>query len=167
MPTHPVVQDQSPRSCFTVFFPSLLQFTLSASPVSAFTMYCYVRFFPIPLQRPHEGHHHVFLGLRQLPPDWFICCHHDSPRPLSHLPHCSQNDSVKNVYQAPIHLKQASGNDGLLAKSVLPWVFIWTLRAGSWKKQESSRKTFITSVLTMPKPLTVWITINCGKFFKR
>ena len=31
--------------------------------------------------------------------------------------------------------------------------------AGSWKKQESSRKTSI-SALTMPKPLTVWITIN-------
>ena len=38
---------------------------------------------------------------------------------------------------------------------------------GSWKKQESSRKTSISAVLTMPKPLTVWITINCGKFFKR
>ena len=36
--------------------------------------------------------------------------------------------------------------------------------AGSWKKQESSRKTSISAVLTMPKPLTVWITINCGKF---
>ena len=35
---------------------------------------------------------------------------------------------------------------------------------GSWKKQESSRKTSITALLTMPKPLTVWITINCGKF---
>ena len=34
---------------------------------------------------------------------------------------------------------------------------------GSSKKQESSRKTSI-SALTMPKPLTVWITINCGKF---
>ena len=33
--------------------------------------------------------------------------------------------------------------------------------AGSWKKQESSRKTSITVLLTMPKPLTVWITINC------
>ena len=32
--------------------------------------------------------------------------------------------------------------------------------AGSWKKQESSRKTFISALLTMPKPLTVWITIN-------
>ena len=32
--------------------------------------------------------------------------------------------------------------------------------AGSWKKQESSRKTSISASLTMPKPLTVWITIN-------
>ena len=36
--------------------------------------------------------------------------------------------------------------------------------AGSWKKQESSRKTSISALLTMPKPLTVWITINCRKF---
>ena len=35
---------------------------------------------------------------------------------------------------------------------------------GSRKKQESSRKTSISALLTMPKPLTVWITINCGKF---
>ena len=32
------------------------------------------------------------------------------------------------------------------------------------KKQESSRKTSISALLTMPKPLTMWITINCGKF---
>ena len=38
--------------------------------------------------------------------------------------------------------------------------------AGSLKKQESSRKTSISAFLTMPKPLTVWITINCGKFWK-
>ena len=36
--------------------------------------------------------------------------------------------------------------------------------AGSWKKQESSRKISISALLTMPMPLTVWITINCGKF---
>ena len=35
---------------------------------------------------------------------------------------------------------------------------------GSLKKQESSRKTSISALLTMPKPLTVWITINWGKF---
>ena len=39
--------------------------------------------------------------------------------------------------------------------------------AGSSKNQESSRKTSISALLTMPKPLTVWITINCGKFWKR
>ena len=35
---------------------------------------------------------------------------------------------------------------------------------GSSKKQESSRKTSTSALLTMPKPSTVWITINCGKF---
>ena len=38
---------------------------------------------------------------------------------------------------------------------------------GSSKKQGSSRKTSISALLTMPKPLTVWITINCGKFWNR
>ena len=35
----------------------------------------------------------------------------------------------------------------------------WTI-----KKQESSRETSISALLTMPKPLTVWITTNYGKF---
>ena len=39
--------------------------------------------------------------------------------------------------------------------------------AGSWKRQESSRKTSISALLTMPTSLTVWVTINCGKFWKR
>ena len=38
---------------------------------------------------------------------------------------------------------------------------------GSSKQQESSRRTSTSALLTLPKPLTVWITINCGKFFKR
>ena len=37
---------------------------------------------------------------------------------------------------------------------------------GSSKKQESSRKTSISALLIMPKPLTMWITTNCGKFLK-
>ena len=36
----------------------------------------------------------------------------------------------------------------------------------SKKKQESSRKTSISALLTTPKPLTVWITTNCGKFLR-
>ena len=38
---------------------------------------------------------------------------------------------------------------------------------GSEKKQESSRKISTSALLTTPKPLSVWITTNCGKFFKR
>ena len=41
------------------------------------------------------------------------------------------------------------------------------LKTGSLKKQETSRKTSSSALLTTPKPLMVWITKNCGKFFKR
>ena len=34
---------------------------------------------------------------------------------------------------------------------------------GSSKNQESARKTSISALLTMPKPWTMWIAINCGK----
>jgi len=36
--------------------------------------------------------------------------------------------------------------------------------AGSRERQKSSRKTSVSALLTMPKPLTVWITINCRKY---
>ena len=48
------------------------------------------------------------------------------------------------------------------------WQIYWNYQ--TWnsnnyqKKQGNSRKT--STLLTMPKPLTVWITINCGKFWK-
>ena len=38
---------------------------------------------------------------------------------------------------------------------------------GSWRKQVDSRKTSTSASLTMPKPLTVWIAKNYGKFFKK
>ena len=38
---------------------------------------------------------------------------------------------------------------------------------GSLKKQESSRKTSTSALLTTSKPLTVWITTDCEKFLKR
>ena len=53
---------------------------------------------------------------------------------------------------------QADFRKGRITRAKLP------TSAGSWKKQESSRKASISGLLTMPKPLTVWITINCGKF---
>ena len=39
--------------------------------------------------------------------------------------------------------------------------------AGSSKEKENSGKTPVSASLTMLKPLTVWITTNCGKFFKK
>ena len=38
---------------------------------------------------------------------------------------------------------------------------------GSLKKQESSRKTPTSALLSTPKPFTKWITTNCGQFLKR
>ena len=35
------------------------------------------------------------------------------------------------------------------------------------EKAREFQKTSISALLTMPKPLTVWITKNCGKLFKR
>ena len=54
----------------------------------------------------------------------------------------------------------------VLEKSEEPEIKL-PISAGSLKKQESSRKTSISALLTTPKPLTVWITRNCGKFWKR
>ena len=47
----------------------------------------------------------------------------------------------------------------VLEKAKKPEIKLPTF-AGSWKKQESFRKTSIFALLTMPKPLTVWISIN-------
>ena len=52
----------------------------------------------------------------------------------------------------------------LLGRKVMTNLIKLPTSTGSWKKQESSRKTSVSALLTMPKPLTVWITINCGKF---
>ena len=54
----------------------------------------------------------------------------------------------------------------LLEKAEEPEVILPT-SVGSLEKQEGSRKTSTSALLIMPKPLTVWITTNSGKFFKR
>ena len=54
----------------------------------------------------------------------------------------------------------------VLEKAEEPEIKLLT-SAGSLKKQDSSRKTSISALSTMPKPLTVWITVNGGKFWKR
>ena len=49
-------------------------------------------------------------------------------------------------------------------KAKKPEIKLPTFSGSSKKHQKSSRETSISALLTMPKPLTVWITINCGKF---
>ena len=63
---------------------------------------------------------------------------------------------TKNLHMFKLDLEKAEEPEIKLPTSI-----------GSSKKQESSRKTSTSALLTMPKPLTVWITTNCGKFLKR
>ena len=65
-----------------------------------------------------------------------------------------------------IQIAQEAGQELVLEKAEEPEIKLPT-SAGSSKKQESSRKTSISALLTMPKPWTAWITTNCGSFFKR
>ena len=85
---------------------------------------------------------------------------------VSLLSHASSNAQNSPSQASAIHDVQAV--NFLMFKLVLekaeePEIKLPT-STGSWKKQESSRKTSISALLTMPKPLTVWITLNCGKF---
>ena len=56
---------------------------------------------------------------------------------------------------------QAGFRKGRGTESKLPTL------VGPWKKQGNSRKTSTSASMTTLKPLTVWITTNCGKFLKR
>ena len=70
------------------------------------------------------------------------------------------------ILQARLHQyvnRELPDVQAILEKAEEPEIKLPT-SAGSWKNQESSRKTSIYALLTMPKPLTVWITINRGKF---
>ena len=71
-------------------------------------------------------------------------------------PGFSSTWTIVNSHMSKLDLEKAEESEIKLSTSI-----------GSLKKQESSRKTSISALLTMPKPLTVWITTNCGKFFKR
>ena len=54
-----------------------------------------------------------------------------------------------------------------LEKTEKPEIKFSSMSLGSSKKQKNTRKTSTSALLIMWKPLTVWITINCGKFWKR
>ena len=66
------------------------------------------------------------------------------------------NTSYHELPDVQAGFKKGRGTKGQIAN------ILWIM-----EKEESSRKTSISALLIMPKPLTVWITINCGKFWKR
>ena len=53
---------------------------------------------------------------------------------------------------------------GETMETVRDFIFLGSKITGPSKKHESSRKSSISALLTMPKPLTLWTTIKCGKF---
>ena len=74
------------------------------------------------------------------------------------------------LYSVPPTLQQATTNPCLCWKLVLEKAEEPEIKlpapTRSLKKQKSSKKSSTSALLTMPKPWTVWITINCGKFWK-
>ena len=70
------------------------------------------------------------------------------------------------ILQARLQQRMNRKLPDVLEKAEEPEIKLPT-SVGSLKKQESSRKTSISASLTTTKPLTVWITTNCGKFLKR
>ena len=66
------------------------------------------------------------------------------------------NHSVAYFQMFKLDLEKVEETEVKLATSI-----------GSSKKQESSSKKSTSALLTMPKPLTVWITKKTGKFLKR
>ena len=101
------------------------------------------------------------------------CC---KPRPcvvLGSMTLKTHQRKEQTAFPSPVELKFSSNYLRLiiplklaLEKAKEPEIKLPT-SAGSWKKQETSRKTSISALLTVPRPLTVWIIINCGKFWKR
>ena len=110
------------------------------------------------------------LKTQQLPQDWkrsiFIpipkkgnakeCSNY---RTISLISHASK--VMLKILQA--RLQQYVKHELDLEKAEEPEIKLPT-SAGSLKKQESSRETTLSALLTLPKPLTVWITLNCGNF---
>ena len=99
-----------------------------------------------------------FKRMTQMFISWLIHLSNHHHNPVLEHSHHSKKVSYAHLPFHTVH--------GVLKAKILKWLAI-PFSGGSWKKQESSRKTSISALLTMPKAWTVWITINCGKFWKR
>ena len=116
-----------------------------------------------------------FWKTQQWPQDWKRSVFISIPK-KGNAKECSNYHTIALISHASkvmlkilrARLQQYVNRDFLMFKLVLekaeePEIKL-PISAGSWKKQESSRKTSISALLTMPKPLTLWITRNCRKF---
>ena len=109
---------------------------------------------------------------QQWPQDWKRSVFIPIPK-IGNAKHCSNYHTIALISHASkvmlkilqARLQQYVNRElpEVLEKAAEPKIKLPT-SAGSWKKQESSRKTSISALLIMSKPLTLWITINCGKF---
>ena len=111
--------------------------------------------------RTVKGHFSFLFQRRAMPRNVQMIIHLHSFHMLARLCSkscklCFRSTWIKKFQMNKLGLEKVEESETKLPTSI-----------GSWRKQESSRKTSISALLTMPKPLTVWITINCGKFFKR
>ena len=108
---------------------------------------------------------------QQWPQDWKKVSFHSNPKER-------QDQRMLKLLNNCIHLTRSkfskSGYNNMLTMNFQMFKLILEraeeqdiklpTSARSSKKQEGSRNTSTSAFLTMPKPLTVWITINCGKF---
>ena len=85
------------------------------------------------------------------------------PHNYTNITHQQSNAQTSSSQASIVHVQMFKLD---LEKADKPEIKLPT-STGSQKKQESSRKTSTSASLSTPKPLTVWITTNGGKFFKR
>ena len=111
-------------------------------------------------QWPQDWKRSVFISIPKKgnPKECSNCC------TITLISHASE--VMLKILQARIQQymnHELPGVQTVLEKAEEPEIKLPT-SAESSKKQESSRKTSISALLTMPKPFTEWITVNCGKF---
>ena len=86
-----------------------------------------------------------------------------------------QTNNLKNLHASKVTLKILQARLQQYMNQEIPDVQVGFKKAeepqikletsaGSQRNQESSRRASTSALSTMPKPLTVWITTNCGKF---
>ena len=100
------------------------------------------------------------------------CCYFHQPTPLLCMDKCKEKLHTFPLSKYSNHVLPQ--NLGQTCNGGIFWMLCenrricnHTGRADHQKRKRVPKKTSTSALLTMPKPLTVWITTNCGKFFNR